>query len=405
MLLLVLLTSFIRQSWNLGVAFLCFWLFLETLTAGINGIIWSSNAEIKLYVYCDIVSRLQMVALIVKPMATLIIIRRLYLIASLRSIELPSKHEKRKDLLIEWTLGLMIPLLFAGPLYYVVQQLRFEVDEGFGCTNSADGSLLSILLMYSVPVVAPAVSIVVYYPHVARIFYRQGRDIDHFLRSNDSISRTNYFRVLALASIDILLTLPIGIAAIVLTVKDSMSQVGFLVLYFGWTHDHSNWGPESFSYEELVTSRPSGAAQYFFIHWTSPVLAFIIFGLFGITSEARASYWRAIYFVGSWFGLKPSPRERAVRSPLGDIEFGERSPRVSMSLRSQPGFVNIPSAYTPTPGHAAEDAGGRGLGKADSSAGSGVDQNTVDDALRVPRAPDAAFRVLPRRLGQPLAMV
>ena len=54
MLLLVLLTSFIRQSWNLGVAFLCFWLFVENLTGGINHIIWSDNADVKLYVYCDI---------------------------------------------------------------------------------------------------------------------------------------------------------------------------------------------------------------------------------------------------------------------------------------------------------------------------------------------------------------
>ena len=54
MLLLVLLTSFVRQSWNLGVAFLCFWLFFENLTGGINAIIWSDNADVKLYIYCDI---------------------------------------------------------------------------------------------------------------------------------------------------------------------------------------------------------------------------------------------------------------------------------------------------------------------------------------------------------------
>ena len=53
LLLFVLLTSFIRQNWNLGVAFLCFWLFLENLTAGINAVIWSDNADVKLYVYCD----------------------------------------------------------------------------------------------------------------------------------------------------------------------------------------------------------------------------------------------------------------------------------------------------------------------------------------------------------------
>ena len=54
LLLSVLLSSFVRQSWNLGVAFLCFWLFLENLTYGVNGFIWSDNADVKLYVYCDI---------------------------------------------------------------------------------------------------------------------------------------------------------------------------------------------------------------------------------------------------------------------------------------------------------------------------------------------------------------
>ena len=53
-LLLVLLTSFVRESWNLGVAFLCFWLFLENLADGANAILWSDNADVKLYVYCDI---------------------------------------------------------------------------------------------------------------------------------------------------------------------------------------------------------------------------------------------------------------------------------------------------------------------------------------------------------------
>lgn len=54
MLLLVLTTSFVRQSWNLGVAFLCFWLFFELVTGAVNAIVWSDNADMKLYVYCDI---------------------------------------------------------------------------------------------------------------------------------------------------------------------------------------------------------------------------------------------------------------------------------------------------------------------------------------------------------------
>ena len=113
LLLTLLITGFARQSWNLGVAFLCFWLSLENLTYGVNAVLWSDNAEVKLYVYCDIgassrpclessrftqsraVSHLQLVTYVVRPMATLLITRRLYLIASLQSLDLPSAASVR----------------------------------------------------------------------------------------------------------------------------------------------------------------------------------------------------------------------------------------------------------------------------------------------------------------------
>ncbi|VDB95521.1 unnamed protein product [Peniophora sp. CBMAI 1063] len=342
MLLLVLLTSFIRQTWNLGVAFLCFWLFFENLAGGADAIIWSDNADIKLYVYCDIVSHLGIITFVVKPMATLIITRRLYLITSLRSVESPTKAARRRDLAIEWALGLGIPLLVAGPLYYVVQELRFEILEGFGCTNSSDASILAILLINTWNVLPPLVSITVYYPHVARTFYRHSREIDNFLQSNSSVSRTNYFRILALASIDILLTLPIGIATIVLTVKAILLTTTSFPFYSGWTYDHTEWQPVAFSYANIVSGGTFSVAQLYFAQWTSPILAFAIFGLFGVTSEARASYWRVICTVCLWFGWKPTLRTRRARSPLGDIGFRERPAQNSMSLglESNPSYVN-----------------------------------------------------------------
>ncbi|KAJ7208790.1 hypothetical protein C8J57DRAFT_1733964 [Mycena rebaudengoi] len=46
--------SFIRQTWNLAVTFLCIGLFLDNLTHGINAVVWRDNADIKAHVYCDI---------------------------------------------------------------------------------------------------------------------------------------------------------------------------------------------------------------------------------------------------------------------------------------------------------------------------------------------------------------
>ena len=54
MLLLILLSSSIRRSWNFGLTLLCFWLALAIMHNGINSILWSDNADAKLLVYCDI---------------------------------------------------------------------------------------------------------------------------------------------------------------------------------------------------------------------------------------------------------------------------------------------------------------------------------------------------------------
>ena len=104
LLALMFIGRLIRHTRSLGVTFLCFWLCLENAANGANFVIWSDNAEIKLYTYCDIgallliserysltlitaVSRLQVIAIIVKPMATFIITRQLYLIVNVQTIQ------------------------------------------------------------------------------------------------------------------------------------------------------------------------------------------------------------------------------------------------------------------------------------------------------------------------------
>ena len=246
---------------------------------------------------------------------------------------------------------------------YIVQWPRFQVDEGFGCTNAYDGSVLSILLVDSWTVLLPLISIVVYYrmsrpsvqvlyvllnvlssARVAWMFYRQSRDINRFLQSNNSVSRNNYMRILALASIDVLITLPVGIANIVLQVTQLLSQ-GPMQFYFGWTYDHTDWEPVGYSYAEAVAFGTSEVVGLYFDQWTSPFLAFVIFGLFGITAEARASYWHIICTVCGWFGFEPKVRGNRSRTSLGDIQFGERPPRNQTSFDLDVECVSVSVPY------------------------------------------------------------
>ena len=128
---------------------------------------------------------------------------------------------------------------------YIHQGARFNVYEGFGCTDDPQASIFEILTLEIWTILPPLISVVFYYrtPHnkpgllnlrglislarVARIFYRQNRDVNDFLRSNSSVSRINYFRLLALASIDTLLTLPLGIVT-----TRQMTPALFLVRFY-----------------------------------------------------------------------------------------------------------------------------------------------------------------------------
>ncbi|KZV67375.1 STE3-domain-containing protein [Peniophora sp. CONT] len=342
LLLIMLLNGLVRQSWNLGLCFLSFWLLVINLINAANAIIWSDNADIKLYVYCNIVTRVQLVIPTVRSSATFIIIRRLHIVASSRSTEPPTKAARRWDLFVEWTAGLAIPLLIAGPFYYVLQGLPFEILEGFGCYNAYVNSVLTYLLILMWPVIFPLISIAFYCPKVAYTFYHHSRDVNRFLRTNTSgVSRTNYIRILFIASIDLFLTLPTSVTDLILSINEDLNyKVPF---YPGWDFVHSDWVPHSILYSVLQEAPPALAIQYF-DPWMSLILAYSIFCLFGLTAEARASYRRAVCAVWKQVTRRPSPRStRTLRSPLASMAFQTRPQETSPSVCSisQPGLVDM----------------------------------------------------------------
>lgn len=161
------------------------------------------------------------------------------------------------------------------------------------------------------------------------VVYRQYRDLDHFLQSDTSaVSRTNYWRIFALTSIDLLVTLPIAILNVVLEVSGLLSlNPDGPPFYLGWTQDHVDWMPTSTSHEELVARLgTSTAGLLYFARWSSPLLAFVVFVFFGLTTEARSIYRCIIVKIAKMSGWKSdSHMHRAgTQGPLGTMKFSER---------------------------------------------------------------------------------
>jgi hypothetical protein len=186
-------------------------------------------------------------------------------------------------------------------------------------------------------------------------FYRHSCKTNEFLQSNGSLNRRRYFRILALACTDILLTLPLGV---INTTTQVLSQtrepaLGFpFRFYYGWSFVHSNWGPVAYRYSSLVGEGFWNSFELYFEFWASPILAITIFTLFGLSSEARVTYWRCFCAAAKLFGwTHPTFKDEG----LGEIEFGVREatitercvpppfasdfPAYLFRLRSLPSFV------------------------------------------------------------------
>ncbi|KZV62046.1 hypothetical protein PENSPDRAFT_759012 [Peniophora sp. CONT] len=344
LLLLVLVSSIERRSWNFGLTMLCFCVFIENFFGAIETIIWKDDAEIKLYTFCDFISRWQMFTSVVKPASTLVITRSLHRIACMRSL-MQTERQRRFELIFNVTLLIVLPALVSGPIYYIHQGARFIVIEGYGCTNIVNSSLWELITIQSWRVLLPLYSVFVYCPRIFWTFYMQSRSINRFLATNGEVSRSRFLRVLAIGSLDILLTLPQGIVYTVNTIVNLLlnAKDGFPIWYTGWTFTHQNWDPTSMSLETFWEKFLNVQTNYGV--WTSILLAFAIFALFGLTKAAISSYWRVACTVARVFNCDLASRMKQ-RPALLPMTFGQRTRRTQASaLGTQfTVFIDVASA-------------------------------------------------------------
>ncbi|KAJ7438407.1 pheromone A receptor-domain-containing protein [Mycena galericulata] len=337
---LILSHSFIRQTWNLAVTFLCIGLFLDNLTHGINAVVWRDNADIKVPVYCDLVSRLQFFMNFLPSITCLLITRKLYIISTLRDVAPPSRKTRLIDAGIEWGWGLGYPLLMAVVVYTLCQDARFIVLQGFGCASSTSDSWFSVVVISILPLIPPLISVFFYCPLIIRTVYIQRQSTNDFLQSNGSMSRTSYLRILALGCLDIVITLPISIINLV-SFFATLSRPSSLPAYVGWEANHANFSASGVPYADL-TDTPWDTFTTYFDYGQYAVLAFAIFALFGMTSSARSAYWSRISLVGKLIGRKPSMRQRQ-SFKLDSITFAAPSHAVNLPQSVTTLSVSYPS--------------------------------------------------------------
>ncbi|KAF7372713.1 Pheromone B alpha 3 receptor [Mycena sanguinolenta] len=315
------------QAWNSGTCLFMIWTALSCLIAFVNSVVWANSVDDVAPVWCDISTRLIVGISVAIPASSLCINRRLYKIASCQTVSV-TQADKRRAVLVDLGISLGIPLL-QMPLQFIVQGHRFNIVENIGCYPTTYNVALAYPLSYLWPNVINVVS-GCYAVCTLRAFLRRRAQFSQFLSLNSGLTATRYFRLMALASIELFISLPIVTYALYLNISHSPIEP-----WISWDNVHADfsnilqvpaiiWRADSHSEASVELTR-----------WTGVICALVFFAFFGFAAEARKHYRFAFWAIVKPCGLTPPPN--------GTIPF----PRVKLPWNKS----NVPPSlpYFPTP--------------------------------------------------------
>ncbi|KAF7293020.1 Argonaute-like protein [Mycena indigotica] len=284
------------EAWNVGTCLYMIWTGLACLVLFINSIVWHNNVIDWSPTWCDISTHFMNGFNLAIPATSLCINRRLYQIASVRSVT-RTHAEKRRAIIIDLLIGLGLPILQI-PLQYIVQGHRYNIFEDIGCLGTTYETPVAVVLFHMPPIIIGSIS-AVYCVLSIRAFYASHLQFKELLSSsNTNLNINRYFRLMALASVDLIFTIPLGIWVL----YNNVAVVG-LSPWISWEDTHSNFSRVVQVPGIFWRSDPLTAASLETLRWATIFCAFVFFGFFGFADEAMKNYKTVVNSVARKVGL------------------------------------------------------------------------------------------------------
>jgi len=311
------------EAWNTGTCLQILWTGIGSLILSINAIIWDGNTVNWAPVWCDITTRLMTGLSVGIPAASLCINRRLYTIASIRSVTF-TKDDRRRAILIDLAIGVGIPVLVMI-LHYIVQGHRFDIFEDLGCHPFTYNTPPAYPLVMLPPLVIGLLS-GVYSALIIRAFYIRSVEIKAVMSTNNTITFHRYFRLMALATVDLLITIPLS------------AFIMYANLKFGKVSPWVSWDRTHFGFSRIPQipahfwrSDPVIQFALEFSRWSVVACGFAFFMFFGFADEARRNYRKAYALLASRLGTKVASTSKGVQDSLGSQNLPVQSIPVFVS--------------------------------------------------------------------------
>ncbi|EIN05670.1 STE3-domain-containing protein [Punctularia strigosozonata HHB-11173 SS5] len=283
------------EAWNTGTCMYMAWTAIGCLYLFINSIVWKGNAEIHSLVWCDISSHLQVALNTAIPAASLCINRRLYHIASVSSVT-STRSDKRRAIVIDLLIGVGIPIL--GMIVYIIPQgHRGDILEDIGPVAEVYNTWVAYVLFSSWPVVIGLVS-AVYCIMTLRLFAKRRSQFKQLLATNKNLNMSRYFRLMALAGVELVCTVPLASYIIYLDVT-----VLPVNPWISWADTHSNFNRYDQYPSVIWRADPRNQALHELTRWSVVICALVFFAFFGFADEAQKQYRSLASSVGNRLGV------------------------------------------------------------------------------------------------------
>ncbi|KAG8720360.1 a-factor receptor [Ceratobasidium sp. 394] len=300
-ILLVLLPSpWHWKAKNTGTLLYIGWTVTGNLVFMINSIIWAGNIRDPAPVWCDISSRIIIAMSIGLTASALCINRRLYSIATIQSVSVDQAVRRRRTV-IDLLLGILFPIVVTI-MSYIVQDHRYDIFEDLGCWPVTYPTLLAVPLVMMWPIIIGTSSFI-YASLSIRAFIKIRHQFNQVLSdSNTGINMSRYLRMMGLASIEMLLTIPLSIYILYLDLTTPQ------IPWVSWEYTHYKFS-RVYRYPTAYTKRfPLVYRVLMLNQWLLPVGGFLFFLWFGLAGEAIHEYKRLFFMLVSPFGIKSKPK-------------------------------------------------------------------------------------------------
>ncbi|KAG6860869.1 hypothetical protein C0995_006549 [Termitomyces sp. Mi166 len=196
------------------------------------------------------------------------------------------------------------------PLQFIVQGHRYDIWEDVGCYPTTVNTPPAYPLSFLWPNIIGLIS-AVYCVLTLRAFMKRRAQFSEFVSFNSCLTVNRYFRLMSLATVELLFNTPISAHGLYLNVTR-------LPIYpwKGWANIHFDWYTID-TYPAILWRRNHVQVVTLEItRWSLVFCAFLFFAFFGFADESRKHYKLAYSAIAKRFGVVPRAPISAFPSPL-----------------------------------------------------------------------------------------